>query len=58
MEARSYGLLADVSEVIGTSPAHTRRLVRLGRIKSIKFGREWLIDAQSAREFKPRKRGI
>ena len=46
----------EAAKVIGTSPAYTRRLVRDRKIKGIKFGKEWIVEAVSVREFKPRKR--
>jgi excisionase family DNA binding protein len=48
--------VVEAAKAIGITPTHTRRLLRRGKIMGIKFGREWIIDPQSVRRFKPRKR--
>ena len=48
--------VGEAAKAIGITPIHTRRLLRRGKLKGIKFGREWIIEAQSVKGFKPRKR--
>lgn len=42
----------DAAAIIGVSAIRVRQYLTEKRLKSKKFGRSWMVDEQSAREFK------
>lgn len=42
-----WWLAGEAAELTGYSMEHIRRLARTGRIKSMKFGRDWIINRES-----------
>jgi len=42
---------------LSVTPQRVRQLIKAGRIKAVRFGRDWQIDAKSVREYQPGKVG-
>jgi excisionase family DNA binding protein len=42
---------------LAVTPQRVRQLIKAGRIKAVRFGRDWQIDAESVAGYEPAKAG-
>ena len=49
-----YVSVIAAAQIRGCDDSYIRRLCRDARVKAVKVGRDWLIDEQSVRDFRPR----
>jgi len=42
---------------LSVTPQRVRQLIKAGRIKAVRFGRDWQIDAGSVAEYQPGEAG-
>lgn len=52
--AAAYLSTSEAAEALGYTTQHTRLLIRLGRLRGIKIGRDWLIEKTSITEYHER----
>jgi excisionase family DNA binding protein len=60
MEPREDHLLTiiEASKMLGYTPQHTRLLLRMGRLRGTKLGRDWMLTEGDVLEFTARRSSI
>ncbi len=48
---------AQVATILGVEPRRVRQLIERGQLHAERTGRDWLIDPQDLKRYKPQKRG-
>ncbi len=48
-------IVREACELLGYTPQHTRLLIRTGRLRAIRVGRDWAIRENDVREFLDRR---
>ena len=54
--AKQYISTKDAAELIGITESMVRRLARDGKLTGKRFGRDWQIELEAARGYKPRRK--
>lgn len=48
--------IREAAKALGYSPQHTRLLIRTGKLRGMKMGRDWAINESDVRAFAARRR--